>query len=269
MSNRFQRPTNVINENTGQWKKRILIGTPATGTVRMEWVMARFGQIIPTNWSSTDMIQWISSYIPLKYLVPDAQNIIAKTAIEQGFEWVLLIEQDNVLPPDAFLKINDYMRKGDIPVVSGLYFTKSVPPEPMIYRGRGNSYFDNWKMGDKVWCDGVPTGFVLIHTSILKAMWAESPEYQLPGNGGTVRRIFETPEKVWYDPETGGSHALTGTSDLTWCERVIKEGFLAKAGWKEIAKKEHPFLVDTNIFVKHIDDYGRQYPLQHPTEFGH
>ncbi len=266
MRKKLLKPNNIIQENTGPWMKRILIGTPATGMVRMEWVMARFGQIIPVNWSSTDMIQWLSSYMPMKYTVPDAQNIIVKTAVEQDFEWLLLLEHDNVLPPDAFLRINEYMRDGKTPVVSGLYFTKSVPPEPLVFRGRGNSYFKDWKMGDKVWCDGVPTGFVLIHVSILKAMWKESAEY-MAGNILT-RRIFETPEKIWYDPETGGTHALTGTSDLTWCERVIKEKFLEKSGWPEYQKMKYPFLVDTNIFIKHIDTNGRQYPLQTPQELG-
>ena len=257
---------NRILENKGTWTNRIIIGTPMTGLVRAEWVLARFGQVIPVNWSATDAIQWISTYAPLKYLVPDAQNLIVKTAIEKNFEWVLLIESDNIIPQDAFLRVNDYMRNGKIPVVSGLYFTKSVPPEPLLFRGRGNSYFKDWKMGDKVWVDGIPTGFTLIHNSILKKLWEESPEYII--NGQVTRRVFEVPEKVWYDPETGGTHTLMGTSDLAWCERIIKEKIFEKAGWPKQAKMKYPFLVDTNIFVKHIDESGRQFPLEDPKQLG-
>ena len=262
----IQPAHNLILKNPGVWKNKILIGTPSTGLVRMEWVMARFGQIIPVNWSSTDAIQWISTFAPLRYLVADAQNLICRTVVEQDFEWLLLIESDNVLPPDAFLRINDYMRKGKIPVVSGLYFTKSDPPEPLLFRKRGTSYYGDWKMGDRVWVDGVPTGFVLIHGSIIKAMGKESPEYMLGAQ--ITRRIFECPEKIWHDPETDSRHALIGTSDLAWCERVMKEGFFKKSGWPEFQKKEFPFLVDTNIFLKHIDDSGRQFPLQDPKSLG-
>ena len=57
----FEEPirgyTNTVIKNTGPWMNRILIGTPTTGIVRIEWVMARFGQVIPTNWSATDNIQ--------------------------------------------------------------------------------------------------------------------------------------------------------------------------------------------------------------------
>jgi hypothetical protein len=252
--------TNTVIKNTGPWMNRVLIGTPSTGTVRMEWVMSRFGQIIPTNWSAIDNIQPLLSYIPMQYLVPDAQNLIVKNAIEKKCEWLLLIESDNVLPPDAFLRFNEYMRNGDVPVVSGLYFTKSDPPEPMVYRGRGTSFYKKWRLGDKVWCDGVPTGALLIHCSILQKMWDESPEYII--NGIITRRVFETPEKIWHDPETNGTFTLTGTSDLTWCERVIKGKYLEKAGWPKYQKMEHPFLVDTNIFVRHIDELGRMFPLQ-------
>lgn len=260
---------NIINKNTGPWLHRLMIGTPCTGTVRMEWVMARFGQVIPCNWSSTDCIQWVSTYAPIEYQVPDAQNLIVKAAIEKKMEWLLLIESDNILPPDAFLQINEYMRQKTVPVVSGLYFTKSNPPEPMTYRGRGNSFYKDWKMGDKVWCDGVPTGFLLIHMSIIKAMWDESPEYVLGGAVPQItRRVFEIPEKVWVDPENGGVYASTGTSDLYWCERVMKGNYFEKAGWPEYKDKEFPFLVDTNIFLKHISPDGIVYPLQNPKDLG-
>lgn len=257
---------NIILQNPGPWMNRILIGTPSTGTVRMEWVMARYGPAIPTNWSATDVIQWISTFAPLKYLVADAQNLIVKTLVEKNIEWLLLIEHDNLLPPDAFIRINRYMLDGIIPVVSGLYFTKSDPPEPLLYRGRGTSFYTKWKMGDKVWVDGVPTGTLLIHGSILKAMWKESPEYNV--NGIITRRVFQTPEKIWQDPESKGYHLQIGTSDLAWCERVIKEEFFKKAGWPEYQKIKYPFLIDTNIFVKHIDESGRQFPLKDPKELG-
>lgn len=267
MTKKFVKPdNNIILENKGSWTNRILIGTPSTGSVRMEWVMARYGQIIPTNWSANDMIQWISTYAPLRYLVADAQNLIVRTALEKDMEWLLLLESDNVIPQDAFIRVNRYMLDRKIPVVSGLYFTKSDPAEPLVYRGRGNSYFKDWKMGDLVWADGVPTGFLLIHMSIIKAMWEESPEYMV-GNQLT-RRVFEMPEKKWYDPQSESFHLVAGTSDLAWCARVMEGKFFEKAGWPEYQKKQYPFLVDTNIFVKHIDQNGRQFPLQDPKAIG-
>ena len=258
-------PTGQVIENQGTWTNRLCIGTPTTGTCRVEWVSARYGQILPTNWSMFEVKPWITTVMPLRYLVAEAQNIIVQRAVEQKAEWLLLIEQDNVLPIDAFVKFNQYMIKGDIPVISGLYFTKSVPPEPMIYMGPGKGYYDKWKMGDKVWAWGVPTGSLLIHMSIIKKVWEESPEYN--AGGLMVRRVFETPAKVWFDETTGNMRSETGTSDLAWCDRVIKGKFFEKAGWPKYQKMKYPFLCDTSIFVKHIDDQGRQWPLEVPKQY--
>lgn len=256
------REYKIISKDSGDpgYVNKMLIGTATRGTIRMEWAIARWGQIIPTNWSAAMITQFIQSFIPIRYTVPDAQNIIVKEMIEKDFEWLLLLEDDTIPPPDCFIKLNQYMRKAEIPIVSGLYYTKSFPAEPLLYRGRGTSYYDRWKMGDKVWVDGVPTGCLLIHRSILKALWDESPEY-MAGDVKT-RRIFETPERIWQNPQTGEMNTVTGTSDLEFCSRVIRDGILKKAGWPDIAKKKYPFLVDTSIFCRHIDPQGVQYPTE-------
>jgi hypothetical protein len=258
--------THTLKVNkSGTWNEKIMIGTPMTGLLRAEWVLARFGQVIPTNWSSSDFYPPVNTYAPLRYLVADAQNLIVKALLDKGVEWLMMVEHDNVIPPDCFIRINEYMRDKKIPVVSGLYFTKSVPPEPMIYRGSGNSFYTNWHLGDKVWCSGVPMGCTLIHATILKKMWEESPEYKI-GND-IVRRVFDAPAKVWYDPQKGGFMTAMGTSDLNWCHRVMTEGFFEKAGWGKYQKMDYPFMVDTNIFVRHIDENGRQFPIELPERY--
>ena len=246
-----------VEKNHGVWNNRLIVATPSTGSVRMEWVLSRYGQIIPTNWSHVEMIEWINPYVPIQYLLPDAENLIAKKVVEGNFEWLLSIEEDNLLPADTFLKINEYIRKGDVPIVSGLYWTKSHPAEPILYRGRGNGAFTDFKVGEKVWVDGIPFGFTLIHGSIIKAMWDESPEYTV--NGIATRRVFNTPDRSWMGPE--GQSNVTGTTDLQWCTRIMKEDFFKKAGWPAFQKKQYPFLVDTNILIGHIDKQGRQFPL--------
>lgn len=255
----------VIDVNHGTWMNRLVIGHPMTGLVRVEWMFGRFGQTIPCNWSHTDVVQFMSPYVPLCYQVADAENLIARTVIQADAEWLLFWEQDNIPPNDALIALNQYMLSKEAPVVGGLYFTKSVPPEPLVYRGIGNSYFDEWRLGDKVWVSGLPFGFTLIHGAIIKAMWEESPEYVV--NGQTTRRVFEAPRHNWMDPEKGAYLSNAGTSDLAWCKRVIEGNFLAKAGWPKFQKRKHPFLIDTSLFVRHIDNNGVQWPLEVPERF--
>ena len=261
-------PIHGINDSgNNKYKQRLLVATPTTGLVRMEWVSARYNQTIPTNWSKTDMIQFMTSSIPLRYTVHDAQNLAVKAAIEGKFEWLMFVEHDTMPPVDNFVRFTEYMDKGDIPVVSGLYFTRSVPPEPMVYRGRGNHYFRGWKLEDKVWVDGVPTGLLLIHCSLLQVMYDDSSEYNITHSGESARRVFDTPAQTWFNEDSGIQESIVSTSDLNWCTRVIKGDYLTKAGFPKIAKKKWPFLIDTNIFAKHINPDGTQFPIEFPKEF--
>lgn len=250
--------TAVQDSGDPGYTNRLLIGTPVTGLVRIEWVQARYGQLIPCNWGMVQMLQAMNSYMPLRYQVADAQNLIVKEAVEKDFEWLFLLEHDVLLPPDGFIRLNEYMREKRYPVVSGLYYTRSKPSEPLIYRGRGTSFYTDWKPGDKVMVDGVPTGALLIHGSLLKAMWNESEEYQLYGM--KVRRVFDTPRNLWMDPQSGTFHTTMGTSDLDWCTKVMAGNYFTKAGWPQYQEMRWPFLIDTALFCKHINNDGSQYP---------
>ena len=259
--------SNFVDKNpeAGKYTKRILIGIPCTGLFRVEWVQARFSQIIPTNWSHAEVFQFMSSYMPMAYQLSDAENLIAKVVVEQNYEWLLFVESDNLLPPNTFRKINEYMLSRKYAVVGGLYFTKSVPPEPMIYRGRGNGYFDKWKFGDKVMCDGLPFGCTLISGDLIREIWKDSSEYKV--NDTITRRLFESPNDSWRDPISGAFMQAGGTSDLNFFNRVIKGGYLKRAGFPHLQKLKYPFMVDTTIFVKHIDNNGVQWPLAVPEKF--
>lgn len=243
-----------------QNQKRILIGVPTTGLIRAEWAFARMSQIIPCNWSSSDSVHWLPMYGPIGYAVAEARNIIVHRAVTQEFEWLLFIDHDTIMPPDCFVKMDNYMMDGDIPVVSGLYFAKAHPPSPLIYRGRGNGHYKGWKLGDQVWVDGIPMGCTLINVKLLAAMWADAPWY-MAGGDQKVKAVFDTPQGHVKSPQKAGWDTYSGTEDLAWCNRVMKGGYLKKAGFPKIQKKEFPFLVDTSIFCKHITNEGQVYPL--------
>lgn len=250
----------IIISKDSKPQKRLCIGIPMTGLLRSEWVIARYGQVIPCNWSQNEFIQYVDQYSPMSFLVADARNIVVRDFVKGDFEWLLFIDHDVVLPPMLLIKLNDYMINAKIPILSGLYFTKSVPSEPLVYRGRGNGYYSNWKLGDKVWVDGLPMGCTLIHNSIIKTLYEESEEYKV-GNQ-TVRRVFETPTRVFYDPQSHSFNTQTGTEDLEFCTRIMKNDIFIKAGWSKFQKKKNPFMIDTGLFCYHIDWDGIKYPAK-------
>lgn len=244
---------------------RLLIATPTLGTIKMQWAVARFGQMVPTNWSAVFMNQFMGGYMPEQFLVADAQNLIVQQAVEKDMEWLLLIEDDVIIPPDTFVRMNNYILSESHPIVSGLYYTKSQPSEPLVYRGRGNGPFYEWNLGDIVHCDGLPTGILLIHMGILRKMWEDAPEYRIPyGAQPITKAVFVTPNRMVVDPETMQVNSTNGTSDLDWCTRVIQGDYIRKAGWTEywdeLEDKQYPLILDTSIFCRHIDPAGRVYP---------
>lgn len=253
----------TVDSNDPGYTNRVLVCTPTLGRITMKWALARFGQVIPMNWSQVSYVQFFQSFVPLRYTVANAQNICVKEAIERDFEWMLFIEDDVILPPDAFVKFNRYMRSERYPIVSGLYFSKSKPSDPLVFRGKGTSSYTDFKIGEKVWVDGVPTGCLLIHMGLMREIWNDSPEYTV--NGIKTRRVFREPRDLFFDPETGQINSTSGTSDLDWCWRVKEDGYLEKSGWDSVAKKKYPFLVDTSIFCRHIDiNTMDEYPLELP-----
>lgn len=226
LANGHKYSQTVVDSGVNTYQNRLLIGTITTGPIRMEWAAARYGMSIPANWSKVDMLQFMSAYIPLRFSIQDGQNIIVEKAITDGYEWLMLIEDDTCPPPDAFIRFNEYMRSAKYPVVSGLYFTKSEPAEPMVYRGRGNSYYTDWILGDRIAVDGVPTGMLLINVKLLKAVSDESPQYM--AGGIRVHRVFDAPIKTFFNEATGAQEALSGTTDLNFCRRAIEGGFLRR-----------------------------------------
>ena len=247
------------------WKKRICVAVPSTGLCRIEWMMARGGQVIPCNWSNGDIFQFFNQFSPLGWSVADARNFCVKHSLSQGFEWTFFLDHDVILKPDTFLKLNEYMESGEYPVVSGLYYCKGSHPEPLMFRGRGTGVFRKWKRGDKVMVDGIPMGCTLVHNSILQTMYNESEEYTYPTLAGNaiVRRVFETPRHAWCDPETGGYVMKVGTEDLYWCDRIRSTKVFERCGVKKYAKfqkEKYPYLLDTSMFCQHIDEQGVQYP---------
>lgn len=256
----------LILKATSLATKRLMIGVPSTGLVRFEWASARYSQIIPCNWGHSECSPMMpqQSVSPIGFLVAEARNIIVNDFIQKGCEWLLFIDHDVIIPHDCFVRvnewINDYGHK--YPVICGLYFAKASSPEPLIYRGRGNSYFKEWRVGDKVLVDGIHMGCTLIHRSLLHAMWKDAPEYLIPW-AGVVRRVFDTPAGVFMGDD-GIPHGFSGTEDLAWCNRIIAGKYLAKAGWPKLQKEKYPFLCDTGMFCHHITEAGQRYPLYVP-----
>ena len=65
-------------------------------------------------------------------LVYDARNSLAKKACENGFDRILWIDSDMVFDSDLFKRLSARLDEG-YDFVTGLYFTRRMPIQPVIY----------------------------------------------------------------------------------------------------------------------------------------
>ena len=89
---------------------RILIAVPTFESVRPETFKSIYGLRVPEGCIA--MFDFIRGYDCAR-----ARNLIAKEALEGGFDAVLMVDSDMVLPSDALA----LLAEGDCPVVLGTY----------------------------------------------------------------------------------------------------------------------------------------------------
>ena len=76
-------------------------------------------------------------------LIHVARNVIARNAMEAGFDRIMWFDSDMVFPPDTLKRLSEDMEKG-YDLVSGLYFTRKPPIKPVAY--------------EKLWWESKETG---------------------------------------------------------------------------------------------------------------
>ena len=77
-------------------------------------------------------------------LIDTARNLIAAEAVKAGFDQVLWIDSDMVIPADALIRLSEDMNDGR-ELVSALYFTRKEPSIPCIHSDI------TWEIKDDGW----------------------------------------------------------------------------------------------------------------------
>lgn len=75
-------------------------------------------------------------------LIYNARNLIAQKAVENGFDRVLWLDADMIIPKDAFAQLAADMEEYNADIVTGLYFRRIPPTNPVI----SNDFY--WRVED-------------------------------------------------------------------------------------------------------------------------
>jgi len=198
----------------------LLVAIPSRGMVSCEFVSSLLIQDNPLNMS-------LRYRFELGGEVGKSRNALVNYAKRIKAEYILFLDDDVILPPDCFNKLVYWANKGN-EVISGVYYSKQIPPQPLIFKGRGNGYMNNWKEGDIIEdADGIGMGIALIKM-----------------------RIFNEIPRPWFVSVIKEKNKATDTfisvdESLYFCDKL-----------KQAGKK---ILVDTSIQGIHFDSKNKIY----------
>jgi SAM-dependent methyltransferase len=178
----------------------VVIGIPSFGMVSSYFYQAMKGQQFPLVSSAYDKIV-------LNKPIAEARNEIVEFALGQGANYIFWVDDDVIPPPDSFLKL--YMHQKDI--INGVYWSKSNPPMPLLFRNHLEGPYLDWHVGDLIEIDAAGNGLTLVKTDV-------------------YRKISETVGGPWYSTEytsfkNGTVSSPNNTEDLYFYWKAKQAGF--------------------------------------------
>lgn len=155
----------------------IVVGIPSFGTVSTFFMQARSMMQFPLVSSSVDKIV-------LNKPIAEARNEIVEWALGQNANYIFWLDDDVIAPPDAFLKLWRHQKD----IINGVYWSKSNPPMPLLFRNHLEGPYFDWRMGDLIKIDAAGNGLTLVKTDVyrrmekeLKGPWYSTEYYSFPG----------------------------------------------------------------------------------------
>jgi predicted SAM-dependent methyltransferase len=182
-------------------KQGVLIAIPTLGRpVGLEWALSFKSQNPPINFNT--------QYLVLKNRpVDEARQELCEYALKNKFKYIYFLG-DDVVPPSFALRNLIYRMEQDetIGVCGGIYFTKSEPPFPLVFKENGSGSYWDWKVGEFFEVTGIGMDCTLIRVSILENLskpWFKTVDEDLS--------------------ENGLNRSETWTEDLYFCKKVCEE----------------------------------------------
>lgn len=195
---------------------------PTRGLIQARVVESWWGMMQPMNQKFTRVV--------IKGMeVGDAYNAGIQMVLEHPelskWKYILTLEEDNLPPPDGLLKLYESM--DEYVCVGGLYYTKGVEGQPMIYGDPTGilNFIPQIPQQETVQeCNGLGMGFNLWNIDLFRDERFEKPWFK------TVQE---------WSPHKGGQMY---TQDLFAFEKIKKLGYKVAC--------------DTRVKVGHIDGEG-------------
>lgn len=226
-----KRGASVLTGNTFRDSRTVFV-VPTLGMIAQEVVEAWMGLLRLPNQQS----HWL--FVKGDEVAEAYNRAIKEVLLDpviSTWPYVMTLEDDNLPPPDAFVRLCDTIQRFKLDGVAGLYYQKGEDGMPLIlgnarrFRETGVLDFtpqdpvECAKYGQIIECNAVPMGCTIWRMELFReftAPWFRTVSAWDQATNATVYR----------------------TQDCAWCERVRQEG-------KRVA-------VDLRVRVGHIDKQG-------------
>ncbi len=162
-----------------------LIAIPSYGKVSSDWLQGR--QRLATPLGSAVHDYWIVE--PKSMSIADKRNHAVKAALEYGAKYLFFLGDDTIPPPHAFVQLLQQMQRNpDKKIITGVYFSRSNPPQPMLWRGWMEGSFYDWHVGEFFEVDWAGCDCLMIDMDVFKSVpepwfsqdYVFSPEQKVP-----------------------------------------------------------------------------------------
>lgn len=173
----------------------IFVGVPSFGLVSVTWHSHMMQIQTPLN-------RVLRHLYVVGREVGDARNELAEAALAyegpngERCSHVLFIDDDVLVPSHAIMQLLSHNR----PIVSGLYYAKTITPQPLILSHKHDGVITDFADGDLVECDAHGMGCTLIAREVFEALpkpWFQTTKARGPDQEGVPVYVHQT-EDVWF-----------------------------------------------------------------------
>lgn len=173
-----------------------------------------------------------NTMIPVGIPIATARNNCAASALDKGCKYLVFID-DDVLIPNYAMKLLMYQmeQNDDWDAITGVYVTKTTPPEPLIFNhGEVIGPYWDWKMGETFPIWGAGLGCCVIRVSAFEKLeepWFAFEEQADGMNSGKIGEDLYFFKKLH---EAGGQAFCNGS---VLCGHVDRETSKVYNMWKD------------------------------------
>ena len=140
----------------------VVVGIPSFGMISTYFLQSRVSQQFPLVSSAVDKIV-------LNKPIADARNEIVEFALTQNAQYIFWLDDDVIAPPNTFLRLYNHQKD----IINGVYWSKSSPTMPLLFRGHLDGPYWNWHVGDLIEIDAAGNGLTLVKTDVYRKMQKE------------------------------------------------------------------------------------------------